>query len=373
MAIENPDPSLETTEAHSDITPPHTIKRPSLALGLALFALILAGLSCALFYKAQTQLNTNELLITQLKITTHINSISLQKQRQKESLLQAQVQQLITQTNPTQMSLSEAAHFVRAAETSLIINTNVISAIHYLQLADAQMASLNNPRFQEIRTALNQDLTQLKALPPLDQKTLMIKLDAIGSAITQLPTVFKPLKPASSVQPAQSEDPYQRLNWKQRWKQRMKASLNHLRGFIVIRHNTQLPVLTPEQQDLLGLIIQFKLLETQWAVIKLQQPLYQHNLQLIEQWIEHYYQKSSATTAALAQLKVLEGVNLQLNIPSITHSLQLIETHLKENTAALYNNPNSNLNLHTQSKARSKTPRLNASPNNPPIHTSVEA
>jgi uroporphyrin-III C-methyltransferase len=220
---------------------------------------------------------------------------------------------------------------VHAAHESLIINTNIQNAISYLELADTQIQSLNNPQFTDIRQAISKTILTLKALPIVDQAGIIIKLDTLSTSIAELPTVFKPFIGKVYQAPDPNSEPYQRNNWKRK----LFNALNHLKSFVIIRHNDQLPILTSEQQDFLKLMMQSKINQTEWAVLNYKQDLYQHNLQLISQWLNNYYQDNQASSALLKEINDLQSANLQLTAPNILDLLKPMQTHLTQLTNTL--------------------------------------
>lgn len=344
-----------------------------LALFVAILAAVLAGASCFHSYKIQQSLAANNDLLEQLKTSARINSLNLNTVLQKNRSLQTEVQRLVTQGSSSFAALNEAADLVRAAQMSMMLN-NTAHASHYLELANQQVLRLNNPSYQTILVALNQNLNVIKAFPTVDQEALLIKLDGLDQSIAQLPTVFSPVKTTENpkmLNPSEnpSENPYENFNWKRK----IMASLAYLKSFIVVRHNSQLPVLTPEQQDLLKLMMRFKLLETQWAVIELQDSLYQHNLAIVSEGIQSYYQHSPEALAILEQVKALQQIHPQPHSLPLDSLFNLITAHLKE-PASTENNVAVSSAITPQKMPKANTDNTKPpSSTTPPIHSSVEA
>lgn len=341
-----------------------------LALFIAILAAVLAGASCFHSYKIQQNLEDNQSVLEQLKTSARINSLNLNTVLQKNRSLQTEVQRLATQGSSSSAALNEAADLVRAAQMSMMLN-NTTHASHYLELANQQVLRLNNPSYQTILVALNQNLNVIKAFPTVDQEALLIKLDGLDQNIAQLPTVFSPVKITENPKMLNpSENPYENFNWKRK----IMASLAYLKSFIVVRHNSQLPVLTPEQQDLLKLMMRFKLLETQWAVIELQDSLYQHNLAIVNEGIQSYYQHSPEALAILEQIKALQQIHPQPHSLPLDSLFNLITAHLKEPVSTENHVATSSSAVTTQKMPKANTDNaMPPSSTTPPIHSSVEA
>ena len=369
MPEDNLNPSSESvTEVPA--SPTHLAKPKNalavFSLSLSIIALGAAGFSSWQWFNTSQASLQKSATLDQLSSITRINSTRLSHIQQQNRHLQNQVQALAQQNTSTSIALNEAADWVRAAQMSQLMN-NTANAIQYLQQADQSIQALNNPKFQPIRSAINQDLNNLKNSPATDQEGLIIKLDALNQSIIQLPTAVNSKNPEiKNANQSNSANPYEPRSWKEK----LLNSLAYLKDFVVIRHNSQLPILTPEQQELLKINIQFKLTETQWAVIQLKDALYQSNLKLISDMLQTYFVHSSEASSILNQISDLQQTHLQTNTAHINQSLDAIDEQLKQiNNTPLAQPSVSPTTQAPQNNSNAATP----SPAMPSIHHSVEA
>ncbi len=342
-----------------------------LSLVFALLALSLACFGGFELIKIKKLNKENSKILNELKTQAEVNVINGNQQQQNVHSMQAQLQELMIQTNPTEMVLTDVIHLIHSAHMDLNVNTNISGAINYLGFADSQILSLHNPEFDDLRSLLKQNLLTLKSLSIPDRNGLIIELDTIASTISSLPVSFKSfIAPApAAVNP--TDEPYRKDNWKARLTQTLKS----LKSFVVIRNNDQLPILRPEEQDLLKLIIQTKLIETQWAVLNFDAQLYQHNLELIQQWLGTYYATNLSTQSLLAEIQKLQSINLELKLPNLLDMVEPIQKHLKSYQTLTMRKLETPSNL-PKIEPATKTPTapvLDNPAKTPPRNSSIEA
>ncbi len=83
--------------------------------------------------------------------------------------------------------LADVENSVAIASQQLVVSGNVQGALAALADADGRLARIRQPQAIGMRRLLQRDIDRLKALPTIDLVGLALRLDAVTSAIEQLP------------------------------------------------------------------------------------------------------------------------------------------------------------------------------------------
>ena len=83
--------------------------------------------------------------------------------------------------------LADVENSVAIASQQLVVSGNVQGALAALADADGRLARIRQPQAIGMRRLLQRDIDRLKALPSVDLVGLALRLDAVTSAIEQLP------------------------------------------------------------------------------------------------------------------------------------------------------------------------------------------
>jgi uroporphyrin-3 C-methyltransferase len=86
------------------------------------------------------------------------------------------------------LRLNEAEFLLRMGEERLALFGDAAATIAAFQLADAELAALEDPLFTGVRQRIAADIAALSALPRVDRSALLSRLDAVGDALPRLPT-----------------------------------------------------------------------------------------------------------------------------------------------------------------------------------------
>lgn len=246
------------------------------------------------------------------------------QQTQDIAATQNAMQSLTQPQEKRARALSEAEYLVKLASLDLNFEGNVPLAIHLLNTADQQLAELNDPTLNKVRQTLVEDITTLQAAPALDLSGLVLKINAIGQQLNQLPLIAQSIKQA----PKTSESTELPAIKQSMWHRGLESVGTAFKDMVVVRRidRPQEPLLLPEQRSYLLLNIQLKLSQAQWAALHQQPEIYRQNLQQAKAWIQQYFlQNSSATQNVINGLSELEKINVKPTLPDLTRSLKQIE------------------------------------------------
>jgi uroporphyrin-3 C-methyltransferase len=90
-------------------------------------------------------------------------------------------------TGSTELKLNEAEFLLSMGEERLTLFGDVAGALRALDLADAELAALDDPIYAGVRQSLAIEREALRALPAADAAALFAELDALSDAIATLP------------------------------------------------------------------------------------------------------------------------------------------------------------------------------------------
>lgn len=311
-------------------------KRATAAL---LLALILAGGVGGLsYYQYQKNLEFTQQLQSQVQelkgqVTQDISS---SQDEFKQALTQAeeaarkaevQVSQQQKSINSLQKALSdvkgrssndwllaEADYLLKMAGRKLFLEHDVVSATSLMEAADQRIASLNDPSLVNIRQAMTQDISTLKALPLVDQEGLVIKLMDLQKQVEGLPLTSAIIPKALEEKATQSvsEDIDD-------WQQNLTASLKTFADRFVtvrLRDGDVKPLLSPNQHFYLQENMKSKLETAIQAVTKENNTMYQGALSAAQEWSQRFFDQSSPkVTQFQKELDTLAQQNIQVDYP----------------------------------------------------------
>lgn len=103
----------------------------------------------------------------------------------------------------TQLRLYEAEFLLSMGEERLALFGDVAGTLRAFDLADAELAALDDPVFAGVRQTLAGERAALRALPPFEPRAVLAELDAIADAIAALPT--SPTLARAPTEPAPAE------------------------------------------------------------------------------------------------------------------------------------------------------------------------
>ena len=214
-------------------------------------------------------------------------------------------------------------HLIRMADLTLNTTGETKLAISFLSVAK-QYAS--NPELSSINHALNKDIANLQVIPAIDSSDIILKIEAVSQKINALPIVAEQIATLQKTSSAETSSA------KNLWERFFASTIKALKDIVVIRRQVVEPLLLPEQETILRLSIQNKLIQAQYAVMQRQNKLYQSCLEQVASLAARYFIASSAVTAdVLSSLKTLQQVDLQPKLPLLTESIASVINFMSAN------------------------------------------
>lgn len=337
----NPLDDSKPAEPAGPVIDKHKPTHKVYGLAKALLALII--IACVIFALSSTlQLRQNmanhertllsqmSRLKEQLKISDHelTHSINTIKQSQDtieakvnfiDKTLQSSLKQRQYQSND--WLLLKARYYLELAQINAHWCDNIQITTTLLQQADALMANIHDHHLFVIRQAIAKEIAQLQAIPKLDTTGLLSQFDGIQTVVANLP-IHQTNNNSESDKPVADE-----ANKGSAWRDNFKSSLKLLEKLIVIRHqDTEIKSLpSPEYETMLRESIYINLQEAQWAIIQLNDAVYQFALTQAINTINRTFQPNAAGTQALIkQLQRLQVIHLVQKKPVLDKSLSLL-------------------------------------------------
>lgn len=301
--------------------------------GLIAIALVIA-LGGGLYYHGHQQSLAQEAQITALqnqlsglknslasneqsvlsKVNTTLTSteVALNQQEKSISSLQMALAEMKGRS-PNDWLLAGADYLTKMAGRKLWLEHDVNSATVLLEAADHRIAELNDPSLKDLRLALNNDITSLKAVARVDRDGLVLRLTSLEQHVDSLP-LANALMPKALEQKAQTVS--QSVN---DWKANLMTSLENFSDHFITyrkRDGNVVPLLSPQQDFYLQENIKNKLETAIRAVYREQGEVYKQSLITAQKWAEQYYDMSSpAVQSFVKTLEQLENQNIEAVYP----------------------------------------------------------
>ncbi len=257
-------------------------------------------------------------------------------------------QKLMAATDIHALTLSEIHFLLRMADHRLRFGGDINESTRALQLAQARLQEVQEPRFSETSTRLHTSLAELQRIPTIDKETIAAKLYTLIPKVTQLPLMSNV---AVEKQRAEFEkaiaDPENRA-WYQRGWDSVKGGLNGvgngLKSLVVIRRErVQAPeFMAQEDAFFLSQNIALQLNAARNSALEGRTQSYQDSLSAARQWLVEYYNGADAEVALIiAEIDQLKAQVLTVNLPDLTPALKAFEAAMQlraENAAVAPHN-----------------------------------
>jgi uroporphyrin-3 C-methyltransferase len=227
----------------------------------------------------------------------------------------------------TQWRVAEAEYLLRVANHRLNLMADPETALEALKAADGRLSATGDPGWAPVRDLIAREITQLTALPKVDQAGISAELTALAEQLDQLPLENEgvpmmaeetALDEASAVAAKEGFGPQQVID--DLWR--------GFKSMMVIRHHDK-PVsamLPPEQRYFLLQNLRLKLEVAKVALMGRNQPLYEDNLKAAVAWTENYFEVADPGVVGFRQQLVgLAQYQVAPVLPDISGSLRALQ------------------------------------------------
>ena len=246
--------------------------------------------------------------------------------------------------NRDDWALAEIEQVLSTASQQLELAGNIRGALIALQNADTRLSRADRPQFIAIRRAIAKDMENLKSLPNIDLTGIALRLDTLVAEIDSMPlladekpaqlappnqTRLKPLPASGSA--AVSAVPVGEDDWRSRWLNRWhswSSDLWHdIRDLVRIRTvgSPEALLLSPGQAFFARENLKLRLLNARLALLSRNDAAFRSDLAEADRALSRYFDtRARQTQAGRAQIRELQESVLNIEMPSLSHSLNAV-------------------------------------------------
>lgn len=233
----------------------------------------------------------------------------------------------------TEVSLSEVAQLISIAKRQLYLLGNVSGASIALTQAIELLENAEKPSLLNLRTALENDLSEIKALPTDDLLKLAIALDAVVNSVESLPMLsslqvntdqtLAELTQGSNAAAIINETSIERTGLERLWasfKKVIATMWHEIKSLIEITRvkNPEALMLSSRQEIDLRNTLRLSLLNARISLLSRQATLLKSDLQRSSDLLNNYFDaKSLQVQRAQTVIAQLNQVQLDLILPEL--------------------------------------------------------
>lgn len=234
-----------------------------------------------------------------------------------------------------QVRIGEVEQLLLTANQAVELERNPDTARRALLAADQRLASEDDPKFFAVRKAIASELSALRAVHEPDLTAAALSLSQIIDTSSELPLRKLPkLSRESPTSTGTAAGHNAGGSWlRQIWARVARAlgSLFHIRH---TSHSIQ-PTLTAAQEPLIGEILDLRLETARAALLQRRTQVFHASLASALKWLAHYYEQDDPkVSAASAEIRKLETVDLSPALPDVGRSLDILRRIGQNNTAS---------------------------------------
>lgn len=220
---------------------------------------------------------------------------------------------------------AEAAYLLRLANQRLQLERDVEGAAALLRTADNRLREADNPALVPVRRAIAEELAALQGVPRIDRTGLYLALNAEQEQIAGLPLAqdIEELTADTTIAEAPSGP----------WQEQLSKIGSELKDLVVVRHHDQAleALITPEQESYLRQSLRLVIEQSQVALLKEEQDLYEASLDKAIKLLEGYYDlDDSGVQAVITSLTELKGESIHPELPDISASQQALASFIEQ-------------------------------------------
>lgn len=310
-----------------------------LVVGLAFFGW--QQLSLLKLQFARNAQDLSQLPVVQASFNQQIQNLNQTINQQEKQLSAAQdnlarINSLVT-NNQTGWLIIEAQHLLQLANLSLKFEHNIPVSLTLLTLADQRLFMIADPALAEVRQSLSANMVALRAVTPLDQEGIYLKLDALRNETMQLPMISKDYAPKRDENMlADIKNGVHPSVW-----ERSRTTIGQaLSKILIIRHRSVplQPLLEPNQENILKQNLYWLYSQAQWAVLHQDKAVYQSSLTQLIELINTYFQLNPRVQSILQSMNELQKIDVNANMPDIDKTLAAMQNYIKAHQQKMIDN-----------------------------------
>ncbi len=259
----------------------------------------------------------------------------LDKEKGKRKGLERDIDRLmdIAAKNKLDWALAEVHYLATIANNRLTFNKDLTTAIAALETANEKIRRQQDQRLYTLRQRIVDDINELKAvkLPPLVKIAQM--LNDIEMKIRELP-VPKPkiglesgeIKEELAIKSENQQDEETTV-WRKKFNRAISTLKDGLKEYIVVNHDSDgvVPIMKAETREYLNQNLELKIQTMRISLANRDQQLFSSNLQIIESWINRYFDKNDPKVLdTIKMIWELKKIELNPQLPNISETIDVI-------------------------------------------------
>jgi len=220
---------------------------------------------------------------------------------------------------------AEALYYLRVANARALLASDAQVAAEALQLADDKLRESGDPQLTAVRAKISEELTALRAIPPVDLPGTAFKLQALAGQVASWP--LRNPAPASFMGEQPSIAETGAGGEQDAWSRFEATVAGVFKSIVRVRENTERPEvqLSNTQHALVIESVRAELQLARLAFVNSEFALYEQALLRIDEQIRAYFDLSNrAVMAALETVDELAGFERPAAMPDISGSLGLL-------------------------------------------------
>ncbi|MDZ7853785.1 MAG: uroporphyrinogen-III C-methyltransferase [Halomonas sp.] len=219
---------------------------------------------------------------------------------------------------------AEAAYLLRLANQRLQLERDVEGAAALLRTADERLQEADNPALVPVRREIASELAALDSVPQVDRTGLYLALNAQQEQLAGQPL-------AQDVEEVAAADALEETP-SGGWQEQLARFGGELKDLVTVRKHDQAleALISPEQESYLRQSVRLVLEQSQLALLKEEQELYEASLDKALTLIRGYYDTSaSGVQAVIERLEALKQRSIRPQLPDISGSQQALATFIE--------------------------------------------
>ena len=241
-----------------------------------------------------------------------------------------QLEQQVSQRQPSDWLIHEAEYLVRVAARTMWLERDTKAAIGLLRDADNRLKELDQPKFLPVRALINEDIENLALMPTLTNQQAVLTLMALNKQVSTLELAGVNLAEALDKTKEDLVLSDDIGDWQENLAKTWQKFLN---DFITVRRRTGMvePLMAPEQQQHLKQNLSLKVQLVQWAASEQKAEVYQQTLLDIQQWLNEFFDMDLPVNQRFYQaIEQLKQQTIHYDYPSDLRSLAAMKRLLND-------------------------------------------
>lgn len=271
-----------------------------------------------------------------------IRQIGNEQQNLQASLQSLQAQ--LGKDRPDDWMLAEAEYLLHIANHRLQLEHDINTAIVALSIADTRLRDIGNPALTDVRKALSEEITALEGVNTPDITGMGLTLHSLEEHVAQLPVKGESgtgIQQTAAGGLAETESGEETGGFKAF----MSRVWTSLKSLVTIRRVDEdaTPLLPPEQRAFLKQNLRLQLETARLSLFRRDNTSFHTSLDTANDWLTHYFDTgAAATTNMLDTITRLNKVNIDVPVPDISNSLNILHKILAQKSVHVIRNQGKN-------------------------------